>query len=244
MYLNLPDIVLLLHPILAITLLFPVLGLVGARAWETRQRRLSLDQGQTSQLPANVGRDHVKLGEFLTAIVVGIALLGMTRPILKNIVAEQVWSKNPFQVMFIGLLYLATLGCLILLYKARASAWRGTFATLTGMGLVILGFQDGVYRRDPEWYVSHFYYGLAAALLMIFALAIVPEIYRDRTNTWRRVHIALNTIALLLFVLQGVTGTRDLLEIPLGWQESAVYSCNFDPNSPGFKTCPAPPPAP
>lgn len=244
MYLNFPDIILLLHPILAITLLFPVLGLVVARAWETRQRRLTLAHGEKSSLPANAGTEHVKVGEFLTAVVVGIALLGMTRSILKTIVADQVWSKDPFQVIFIGLLYLATLACLILLYKARERVWRGTFATLTGMGLVILGFQNGVFRRDDEWYVSHFYYGLTAALLMIFALAIVQEIYRDRSQTWRRIHITLNTIALVLFVLQGVTGTRDLLEIPLSWQEPAVYSCNFDPKSPAFKTCPTPPPAP
>jgi hypothetical protein len=33
---------------------------------------------------------------------------------------------------------------------------------------------------------------------------------------WRRVHIALNSIAMLLFLLQGITGVRDLLEIPVG----------------------------
>nr|WP_322744216.1 MULTISPECIES: hypothetical protein [unclassified Coleofasciculus] len=30
--------------------------------------------------------------------------------------------------------------------------WRGIFATLTGAGLVILGSQDGVFRRTNEWY--------------------------------------------------------------------------------------------
>jgi cytosine/uracil/thiamine/allantoin permease len=239
MYLSLPDIVLLLHPILAVTLLFPVLGIVVSRAWETRRRRL--DSSETSKIPASVGSEHVKLGQFLTAVVVGIAMLGMTRSILSTIVTDQVWSKAPFQVIFIALIYAATLASLVLLYKARQRIWRAVFATLTGMGLVILGFQNGVFRRDDEWYVSHFYFGITAALLMIFALAIVQDIYRDRTNTWRKIHIALNVIALLLFVAQGITGTRDLLEIPLDWQKSAVYSCNFDPKSPGFKTCPAPP---
>ncbi len=239
MYLSLPDIVLLLHPILAVTLLFPVLGLVTSRAWETRRRRL--DSSEKSKIPASVGPDHVKLGEFFTAVVVGVALLGMTRAIANGIVTDQLWSKAPFQVVFIALIYAATLASLVLLYKARQRMWRGIFATLTGMGLVILGFFNGwVFRRDDEWYVSHFYFGLAAALLMLFALAIVQDIYRDRTNTWRKIHIALNVIALVLFVLQGVTGTRDLLEIPLDWQKSAVYSCNFDPKSPAFKTCPAP----
>jgi hypothetical protein len=49
-------------------------------------------------------------------------------------------------------------------------------------------------------------------------------------------------VALVLFVGQGLTGTRDLLEIPLGWQERAVYQCNFDSKSPAFKTCPTPAP--
>ncbi len=242
MYLSLPDIVLLLHPILAVTLLFPVLGIVVSRAWETRRRRLGSDSGEKTNIPASVGLDHVKLGEFFTAVVVGVALLGMTRSITNGIVTDQLWSKAPFQVIFTALLYAATLASLVLLYKARQRIWRAVFATLTGMGLVILGFLNNwVYRRDDEWYVSHFYFGIAAALLMIFALAIVQDIYRDRTNTWRKIHITLNVIALVLFVAQGITGTRDLLEIPLDWQKSAVYSCNFDPTSPAFKTCPAPP---
>jgi len=58
----------------------------------------------------------------------------------------------------------------------------------------------------------------------------LPEIYQSKA--WRRSHIALNTIALLLFVGMGVTGTRDLLEIPLSWQEPAVYQCDF-----ANKTC-------
>ena len=66
---------------------------------------------------------------------------------------------------------------------------------------------------------------MAAALLMIFSLAILPEIYRSKT--WRRVHIVLNSVALLFFITQGVTGTRDLLEIPLTWQEPFLYQCDF-----------------
>jgi hypothetical protein len=125
------------------------------------------------------------------------------------------------------LLYAATIASLVFLYKAREKLWRAIFATLTGMGLVILGFQNGVFRRDDEWYVSHFYLGMTAALLMIFSLAIVQDIYQDRSNRWRNVHIILNCIAILLFVGQGMTGTRDLLEIPLSWQKEYIYKCDF-----------------
>ncbi|XHX79671.1 MAG: hypothetical protein RBJ76_07050 [Stenomitos frigidus ULC029] len=56
-------------------------------------------------------------------------------------------------------------------------------------------------------------------------------------------HVVLNCVALLLFVGQGITGTRDLLEIPPSWQKSTLYQCNFDKASPTYKTCPplAPP---
>jgi Protein of unknown function (DUF4079) len=88
--------------------------------------------------------------------------------------------------------------------------------------LIVIGSQDGVYRNDAQWYISHYYYGIAAALLMIFSLAIVREIYQDRTHRWRNIHIVLNSIALLLFIGQAFTGAKSLLEIPLVWQKPYV----------------------
>ena len=72
-----------------------------------------------------------------------------------------------------------------------------------------------------------------SVLLMIISLAIVPEIYKDRSHRWRIIHTVLNCIALLLFLGQGMTGSRDLLEIPLSWQKPAVYKCDFEK-----KVCP------
>lgn len=227
MDLDFHDVILLLHPAIAVAVVFPIIGIVVNRAWQTRQRRLQTLADGKSKIPPVVGQEHLKLGRWLTGAVVGIALLGLTRPIFDKIASDQVLSKAPFQVIFIVLLYAATIASLVFLYKAREKLWRGIFATLTGMGLVILGFQDGVFRRDDEWYVSHFYLGIAAALLMIFSLAIVQEIYQDRSNRWRNVHIILNCIALLLFIGQGMTGTRDLLEIPLSWQKEYIYKCDF-----------------
>ncbi|HEY9666707.1 MAG TPA: DUF4079 domain-containing protein [Coleofasciculaceae cyanobacterium] len=76
---------------------------------------------------------------------------------------------------------------------------------------------------------------MTAALLMIFSLAIASDIYKDRSNRWRYVHIILSCAALHLFLGQGITGTRDLLEIPLSWQKSHIYQCDFV-----NKTCPQP----
>ena len=50
---------------------------------------------------------------------------------------------------------------------------------------------------------------------MIFSVAIIDNIYRDKSLKWRNVHIILNCLALLLFVGQGMTGARDLFEIGL-----------------------------
>jgi hypothetical protein len=238
MDLNTKDIVLLLHPAIAVIFVFPLIGMVVRMAWQTRQRRLEVKAGNKSKIPPAVGQEHVQLGRWLTGSVVAVYFLGITRSIVDNIQTKELLSKEPFQVVFIGLLYAATIASLVLLYRAQEKLWRGVFATLTGIGIVVLGFQEGVYRLDNEWYMSHFYIGLVAALLMVFSLAIVRDIYQDRANRWRTVHVVLNCVALLLFVGQGLTGTRDLLEIPLSWQEETIYKCNFDKTSPDYKTCP------
>ncbi len=232
------DLIALIHPAIAVTVIFPLIGIVVNFAWQTRQRRLQTADNGKSKIPPIVGREHVNLGRWLAGGVVGVALIGLAYPIFEHIVSEKFWSKNPFQVIFIVLMFAATIGSLVLLYRARETHWRGIFATLTGTGLVVLGCQEGVFRRTDEWYWSHYYIGITAALLMVFSLAIIEDIYKDRSNRWRNVHIILNCLALLLFIGQGMTGTRDLLEIPLSWQKPFLYQCDFV-----NKTCqkPAPP---
>lgn len=204
----------LLHPILAVVVVFPIIGIVTNYAWQTRQRRLQTAGGGKSPIPPVVGREHVQLGRWLTGSVVGISLVGLAYAIVENsFIENQLWSKNPFQVIFIVLMFAATIASLAFLYRSRERHWRGVFATLTGIGLVVLGCQDGVFRRTNEWYWSHYYIGITASLLMVFSLAIVEDIYKDRSNRWRNVHIILNCFALLLFIGQGWTGARDLFEI-------------------------------
>ena len=132
---------------------------------------------------------------------------------------RELGEKSPGQVVLITLMFVATFACLVFLYQARQQLSRGGYATLTGFALAVWGFQDGIFCREDEWLVSHFYYGLTAALLMVFLLAIVPEIYQKRSHRRRKTHTVLSCIALLLFLPQGVTGSRDLWEIPLIWQK-------------------------
>ncbi|MFM1841692.1 MAG: hypothetical protein RLZZ490_425 [Cyanobacteriota bacterium] len=223
----------LLHPFLAVVWVYPLLGIVTLRAWQTRQRRLEIATQKKSKIAPAVGPEHVQIGKILSASVVGASLLGISYAIFSKAIANQSLGAEPFLYLFIGLLLIATVTSLVLLYRAKPPLWRGIFATLTGLGVVILGCQEGVYRRGSEWYWSHYYYGVGATLLMIFSLAIVQDIYRDRTLKWRITHVVLNCFALFLFVGQGFTGARDLLEIPLSWQKPLVYQCDYQ-----AKTCP------
>lgn len=220
---ELRDAILLLHPAIAVIIVFPLIGIVVNRALQTRQRRLqTLTEGK-SKIPPVVGSEHVQLGRWLTGAVVGIVLLALANDIFGNIVDKQIWSQEPFKVLLIAMLFAATITSLVLLDRAKQPQWRGIFAILTGVGLIVLGSQDGVYRKTDQWYISHYYYGLVAALLMIFSLAIVRDIYQDKKNRWRQVHIVLNCLALLLFIAQGISGTRALLEVPLAWQEPYIH---------------------
>ncbi len=218
------DFVALIHPAIAVAFVFPLIGVVANFAWQTRQRRLQNAQGVKSKIPPVVGREHVQLGRWLTGSVVGISLIAIAYSIVfKSFIKKNLWQENNPQAILIILLFVATTASLVLLLRAKPKLWRGVFATLTGMGLIILGAQDGVWRLSNEWYWSHYYYGIAASLLMIFSVAIVEDIYKDRANRWRNLHIVLNCLALLLFIGQGITGARDLLEIPpVGKKKAAI----------------------
>lgn len=230
--LNLEDFLGIVHPALAVVIIFPLIGMVTRLAWQTRQRRLQVAEEGKSKVAPVVGQEHVQLGKWLSGSVVGISLIGLAYPLFTKMLKAEVLAKDPFRFYFIIAMFAATIASLIILYNARPKIWRAVFATLTGMGVMVLGFQPEIFRRNDEWYLSHFYFGMAVIMLMIFSLAIVQEIYQDRKNRWRRVHIVLNSIALLLFIGQGFTGTRDLLEIPLSWQAPAIYNCDF-----ANKTC-------
>jgi MFS family permease len=216
------DIVLLLHPVIAIIVVFPLIGIVVNRALQTRQRRLQTATTGKSKVPSTVGAEHVQLGRWLTGSVVGIVLLAFANDVFGHIIDKKVWEQAPAKVVLISITFGVAIASFVLLYRVQARLWRGVFATIAGISLVVIGSQDGVYRKTEQWYFSHYYYGITAAILMIFSLAILREIYQDRTNRWRAIHIVLNSIALLIFIVQGITGTQALLEIPLTWQKPYV----------------------
>jgi Protein of unknown function (DUF4079) len=205
-----------------VAVVFPLIGILVNRALQTRQRRLQVSTRGKSAIPPSAGPEHAQLGRWLTGSVVGIVLLAFAVDVFGYIVDKQVWAKSPFKVILISLVFVAAIASLALLYRAKTRLWRSVFAILTSVSLIVLGSQDGVYRNDAQWYISHYYYGIIAVLLMIFSLAIVREIYQDRTHRWRNIHIVFNLIALILFIVQAFTGVKSLLEIPVVWQKPYV----------------------
>jgi uncharacterized membrane protein len=242
----------LIHPFLAIGFVFPMLGVVVHFATQTRSRRLKLKEGGAegkSKIPPTVGAEHLRMGRLFSNAVVILALLGLADPIFSGFAEKQTWNQEGLRVGFVVLMYGLTIACLVILNRARAKLWRGVFATLTGMALILIGSQPEVYRsgelidafQHPEVWgnilTSHYYYGMTAAMLMIFSLAIFPDIYADRTQGWRKVHVVLNSFAFLVLISQGFTGVRDLMDIPPSWQKPYVeqlYQNNCQPpNVPG-----------
>lgn len=219
------DILGLVHPAIAVVLIFPILGIVVNMAWQTRQRRLTIASGSKSTIPGVVSREHVKFGHWLTGGVVGISLISLAYSIVFK---GKLFERELFSLSFILFVFAATIASIAGLYRVQHYLGRAILATLTSAGLIILGCQEGVYRRTEEWYVSHYYSGIAVSILTIVALTIFPKIYEDRSNRWRKFHVILNCLAIFLFLMQGITGARDLLEIPLDWQLKYIKNCDFN----------------
>lgn len=95
---DIQDTLALLHPAIAIIIVFPLIGIVVNRAWLTLQRRLQTKEGQKSKISPVVGSEHVAIGNWLSGSVVGVALLGMAYPIFSKFISNDVVTKEPFRV--------------------------------------------------------------------------------------------------------------------------------------------------
>lgn len=223
---ELDDFFALIHPAIAVVIVFPLIGIVTHRAWQVRQRRLQLANGEKSKIPPIVGSEHVEIGNWLSIGVVGAAILGMAYPIFSRFLKNGTFAQDPLRAFLVMAMFIVTIATFTFLFKTKVKMWRNVSAATTAIGLILIGAQPEVFRRDSEWFFSHYYYGVAAAILMIFSVAITQEIYRDKQNRWRYIHIILNCLALLLFVGQGMTGARDLLSIPYSWQKEHLRQCD------------------
>lgn len=224
----------ILHPALAVVVVFPLIGMVLRLGWLTRRRRL-----QAARQPPTVGREHADLGQWLAAAVVLLVLLALTVVIATKAPPAGFAGGAPraLQLLFV---LLGTLLSLLALWRVRGKAYRLCFALLTWIGVLGLGGQPEVWRVSDDplsagFWSSHYWAGASVVGLMLFALGARPEIGRE--PRWRRLHLGASVLAGVLFVVLGITGTRDLLEIPPRWQQPALAGCDFS-----RLLCPAPPP--
>ncbi|CAK23024.1 MAG: DUF4079 domain-containing protein [Synechococcus sp.] len=220
----------ILHPALAVVIIYPLIGMVVRLAIQTRARRL-----QTLKCPPTVGREHSDLGRWLAVGVVVLVLVALTVAIATDqpLRAFQGGAARAAQLL---LVLCGSLAGLAALWVSKAPGLRLAFVLITWAGVLGLGAQPEVWRLSddpfsPAFWQSHYWSGVAVVGLMLFSLGAQPEIQRDLRL--RRLHVSANVLAAVLFVVQGITGSRDLLEIPLSWQKSTIYSCNFT-----ARTCP------
>lgn len=222
----------IVHPVLAVLLVYPLLGMVVRLAWQTRQRRLA-----GVKHPVTVGRDHSDLGRWLAAAVVLIVLVALTVVIATKTSAAE-FAGGAGRAAQLLMVLVGTIASLVALLRCKAAPLRFSFSLITWIGVLSLGAQPEVWRLSDNplsaaFWQSHYWAGVAVTGLMLLSLAARPEILRDLR--FRRLHISASVLAALLFLAQAISGSRDLLEIPLSWQKPAVYSCDFS-----IRTCPTP----
>ena len=228
----------LLHPVLVVLFVYPVVGATIRLGILVRERRL----GITKQLPA-VNREHADHGRWVTAGVVVAVLIALVFSFTARALDTDGGLVGGAGRG--GLLVLASAGTLVALLallKVKAAPLRACFGLLTWAGLLGLGAQPEIWRLSDNpfsagFWSSHYWSGVLLTGLFLFTLAARPEI--SRQPRWRRLHIAANLLVLVLLAVQAITGTRDLLEIPLSWQKPAIERCDFL-----RRVCPEPAPAP
>ncbi|MFN7678927.1 MAG: DUF4079 family protein, partial [Cyanobacteriota bacterium] len=211
----------ILHPALMVILAYPLLGMALLQARRTRLRRL----GQR-RLPASSGTDHASLGATLAAVVVAVCLVALGVVITTHGPLAQ-FSGGVGRLAALALVGLGTAGALAALLRSRGGAARAVFALLTWIGLLGLGSQPEVWRLSDNplsatFWQSHYWGGAGLTGLLLFAVASRPEIQRQ--PRWRRWHVGASVLAGALFLAQAITGSRDLLEIPLSWQKPTIQA--------------------
>lgn len=224
----------LLHPVLVILFVYPVVGATIRLGILVREKRL----GITKQ-PAPVPREHADHGRWVTVGVVVAVLIALVYGFLSKAVAPGATFAGGMPRLASLLLAAAgTLAALLALLAVKRPSLRATFTLLTWAGLLGLGAQPEIWRVSdnpfgPAFWSSHYWSGVLLTGLFLLNLAARPEI--SRRMGWRRLHVASNVLILVLLAVQAITGSRDLLEIPLSWQGPAIERCDFQK-----RTCPAP----
>ena len=180
--------------------------------------------------PPAVGRDHSELGRWLALAVVLLVLTALV-VVIASKAPLAAFSGGPSRAFQLLLVLVGTVSSLLALWFSKSPWLRLSFSLITWIGVLALGAQPEVWRLSdnpltPAFWQSHYWSGVAVTGLMLFSLGARPEILRDLRL--RRLHVTASVLAAVLFLVQGITGSRDLLEIPLSWQKPAIQTCDFN----------------
>jgi len=225
----------LLHPVLVILFVYPVVGATIRLGILVREKRL----GITTQ-PDLVPVEHAAHGAWVTAGVVAAVLIALLYALLAHGLAAGALSGGLPRTLLLALAAAGSLAALVALLRARRAALRASFALLCWAGLLSLGSQPEIWRLSDNpfsgaFWGSHYWSGALLCGLLLFTTAARPEIIR--LPRLRRLHLGLNLLVMVLLAVQAITGSRDLLEMPLSWQTPAILRCD-----PQARRCPAAPP--
>ena len=132
---------LLVHPVLAVVLIYPLLGIVVRLGWQARQRRV-----HKAKLPAITGRDHSQLGQWLASAVVVLVLIALA------VVISSKQTANTSRQLPLLLAWLGTATSLLALWRVQSAGLRLSFGLITWSGVLALGAQPEVFRlSDNPW---------------------------------------------------------------------------------------------
>jgi len=202
----------LLHPVLVILFVYPLMGATVRLGLLVREKRL----GITKQ-PEPVPQEHADHGLWLTVGVVVAVLIAIVYSFTKAYLeAGADFSGGASRYGLLLLVSAGTLVALAALLRVHRAIWRASFALLCWAGVLGLGSQAEIWRLSDNpfgagFWSSHYWAGVLLSGLMLFTLSARPEIKRN--PRLRQLHISANVLILLLFAVQGVSGTRDLLQI-------------------------------
>jgi hypothetical protein len=217
----------LLHPVLIILFVYPVVGATIRLGILARERRLKINP-----LPPSVGVEHADHGRWLSSGVVVAVLVALMYSFLSAFLNPATnFAGGAPRLALLLLVSLGTLVSLLALWRVKKPRLRASFALLTWAGVLGLGSQSEIWRLSDNpfsgaFWGSHYWAGVSLVGLLLFATAAKQEILRSLRM--RRLHVTAGVLSAVLLAVLAITGTRDLLEIPLSWQKPAIYSCNFE----------------
>ena len=221
------DWVALVHPVLAALFIYPVVGATVRLGILVRERRLGI-----TQQPPKVPAEHSDHGRWLASSVVVAVLVALLYSFGSRFHADpSAFAGGVGRLVLLLLVAAGALVSLLALWWARRPLWRAAFALLCWGALLGLGAQPEIWRLSDNplssgFWASHYWAGVLLTGLMLATTAARPEIQRSLRS--RRLHVSAAVLMALLLAVQAITGTRDLLEMPLSWQKVAIMRCDFN----------------